>query len=37
MLSEPLALHLQAVCKSFGGLRAVDGVRSPSGRASGGR
>ena len=24
--SEPLALHLQAVCKSFGGLRAVDGV-----------
>jgi ABC-type branched-subunit amino acid transport system ATPase component len=24
--SEPLALRLQAVCKSFGGLRAVDGV-----------
>ena len=24
--SEPLALHLEAVCKSFGGLRAVDGV-----------
>jgi len=24
--SEPLALQLEAVCKSFGGLRAVDGV-----------
>jgi branched-chain amino acid transport system ATP-binding protein len=24
--SEPLALRLEAVCKSFGGLRAVDGV-----------
>ncbi len=25
-MSEPLALHLQGVAKSFGGLRAVDGV-----------